>query len=98
MTTKAPLCIGTMRRDLPSCPASPVTPAGPSTDARAVAARQRSSSSATAVQLLLIRTTSAHDAQLHLARGLEVVHVNAREVARVRLPALRGRLGLGGLR
>src|SRR5829696_9153047 len=89
MTTKAPLCIGTMRRDLPSCAAVRFAGAGPSANARAGAASRRSSS-ATADSLLLIGATSAHDAELHLARGLEVVHVHARVVAGVRLGTLRG--------
>src|SRR5215213_9237683 len=89
MTTKAPLCIGTMMRDLPSRASARFTGVEPSANARAGAARQ-TSSSATAVKLLLIGATSTHDAELHLARGLEVVHVHARVVARVRVLTLRG--------
>src|SRR5215210_7219023 len=97
MTTKAPLCIGTMMRDLPSRVSARFTGAEPSAHARAGAARQRSSS-ATAARLLLIGATSTHDTKLHLVRGLEVVHVNAREVAGVRVLTPRGLLTLGGLR
>src|SRR3712207_9167151 len=64
------LCIGTMMRDLPSRASAKFAGVEPPSNARASAARQSRSSSATAFRLLLIRAPPTHDAELHLARGL----------------------------
>src|SRR5947209_16848448 len=115
MRTNAPLCIGTMSCDLPSCASEDL--ASEAFAPAPAAARQRQAS-ASAVNLgsnakpplcalapwrepsslaqrrggakgrfcgrllLLIGFTSSDDPDLHLARGLEVFHVHAREVAR----------------
>src|SRR5947209_14306452 len=82
--TNAPLCIGTRSCDLPSCASDTFTFA-PATVA-AVAATQRHSN-ARRIDLPLIGSPFLHDPDLHLVGGLEVFHVNAREVARRRVRA-----------
>src|ERR687886_1561317 len=98
MRTKAPLCIGTMSCDLPSCASEAFTSA-----ARAAAdfvsathapAADRRQPSARAVNLLLIGFPLPDDPDLHLVRGPEVFHVHAREVARRAARARRRARGL----
>src|SRR5919204_3108475 len=93
MRTKAPLCIGTMSCDLPSCASEAFTSAA---FARATSptAADRRQASARAVNLLLIGFTLPDDPDLHLVRGPEVFHVHAREVARRGARALRLARGL----
>src|SRR5947209_3379711 len=94
MRTNAPLCIGTMSCDLPSCASDAFAP-GTSTLARAAPAAHKTQASARGVNLLLIGFTLPDDPDLHLVRGLEVFHVHAREVAR---RAARARPRARGLR
>src|SRR2546421_9869825 len=84
--TKAPLCIGTMSCDLPSCASDDFTSGAPDAFApgattSASAAADSRQARARGVCLLLIGFTSPDDLDLHLVRGLEVFHVDAREVA-----------------